>query len=344
MAAARRAATVMARRKSSDLGPLVPLGVVEEGAVVDRHHHRQVGPARAWCSAGRGGRRGRPAAAARGRPTCSQASRSGRGRAPPSIDGRPRPPPGRAPILGEPAARASPASGRRRRGGSPAPDRRPAVEPARRPAPGCTARPRPARPGRRSRRARPAGAVGPLMPATAHSSTCRRRPPGARSCAAARARPGRSASAARTARRRPAATRASAMASTSTAGPPAAAAAAAPAPGSTLGHRGAGHHRHAEAHGLQRREAVALGQRHVGKSPGPGVEAGQHLVGDAARGHHPVGDREPGSRRCPDRVAPARRADHHQRPGLGERRSGGGVGGHQPGEVLARLEGADVSR
>ena len=73
-----------------------------------------------------------------------------------------------------------------------------------------------------------------------------------------------------------------------------------------VGHHGRGAH----AHGLQRRQAVALGERHIGEGPGPPVQPGQHGSGTAP-GEDDTG-RPPGPRRAAG--APPGRPDDHQRP------------------------------
>ena len=99
----------------------------------------------------------------------------------------------------------------------------------------------------------------------------------------------------------------------------------------------AGHHRRdAGAHGLQRREAVPLRQRHVGEGAGPAVELGQDDLGDGAGEDDVIG--RPGLLR---NGAPAGRPHDHQRPRARQRTAHPAEGPHEPVDVLPRFERAD---
>ena len=88
----------------------------------------------------------------------------------------------------------------------------------------------------------------------------------------------------------------------------------------------------AHAHGLERGQPVALGERDVGEGPGAAVEPREHGVGDRAGEDDAVGLGRPSP------SAPPGRADDDQRPRLGQRAAGPGGrparGG--PGSCAAR--------
>ncbi len=91
----------------------------------------------------------------------------------------------------------------------------------------------------------------------------------------------------------------------------------------------------AHAHGLERRQAVALRQGDVGKGPGALVQPGQDGVRDRTGEDHPVRQRG-----VDGLLSPARRAHDDQRPAPGQRRPHLPERTHQPVQVLPRLESA----
>jgi len=91
--------------------------------------------------------------------------------------------------------------------------------------------------------------------------------------------------------------------------------------------------RDARVHGLQRRQAVALRERHIREGARPPVELGEDDVGD-----RPGEDDVIGRRRVRQFRAPPDGPDDDQRPGSREGVTHPAEGPHEPIHVLARLE------
>ena len=94
--------------------------------------------------------------------------------------------------------------------------------------------------------------------------------------------------------------------------------------------------RRPDPHGLEGRQPVALGQRHVGEGAGAPVELGQDRRGDGAGEDDAVGVL---ARR--GLGPPPGRAHDDQGPRLGQRRARSAEGPHEPVHVLAGFERAD---